>query len=94
MVGWKSYLVTFLMCLAVSAGAIYLYDRYYATKIVSIDIRKYVADQRSLFLDGKLTEKDLNSNLDRLRQLIDGVPSNSVVIASDVVIKNAETIAP
>ena len=86
------------LCVAISFGAsltaIYGYDRWYAQKIVAVDIKGYIARQRESYLAGKMTDYELKKSLDRLESVITAIPRNRVVIMGDAVVRNAETVNP
>ena len=86
------------LCLAVSFGAslatIVGYDHWYAQKIVAVDIKGYIAQQRDNYLAGKLNDDELKKSFDRLETVITAIPKNRVVIMGDVVVRNAETVKP
>ena len=82
--------VCLLISMAVSAGSVYVYDHYFAQKIVSVDIKGYIANQRDLYLSGKETGKEFRANIDKLAAAVKGIPQNRVAIMGDAVIRNAE----
>ena len=86
------------LCVAISFGAsliaIYGYDRWYAQKIVAVDIKGYIARQRESYLAGKMTDDELKKSFDRLESVITAIPRNRVVIMGDAVVRNAETVNP
>jgi hypothetical protein len=86
------------LCLALSFGAslatIAGYDRWYAQKVVAVDIKGYIAQQRDNYLAGKLNDDELKRSFDRLETVITAIPRNRVVIMSDAVVRNAETVKP
>ncbi|MBT1077238.1 hypothetical protein KJB29_18565 [Geobacter grbiciae] len=86
------------VCLVVSLGAslatITGYDRWYAQKVVAVDIKGYIAQQRDNYLAGKLSDDDLRKSFDRLEAVITSIPKNRVVIMGDAVVRNAETVKP
>ena len=93
--GWPATWLTvaalsLLISLAVSAGSVYVYDRYFAQKIVAVDIKGYIAHQRDLYLSGKETGKEFRANIDKLAVTVKSIPKNRVAIIGDAVIKNAE----
>ena len=85
-------------CLVVSLGAslatIAGYDRWYAQKVVAVDIKGYIAQQRDNYLAGKLNDDDLRKSFDRLESVITSIPKNRVIIMGDAVVRNAETVKP
>ena len=86
------------LCLAVSFGAslatIAGYDRWYAQKVVAVDIKGYIAQQRDSYLAGKLNDDELKRSFDRLETVITAIPKNRVIIMGDAVVRNAETVKP
>ena len=86
------------LCLVVSFGAslatIIGYDRWYAQKIVAVDIKGYIAQQRDSYLAGKLNDDELKKSFDRLEAVITAIPKNRVIIMGDAVVRNAETVKP
>lgn len=86
------------LCLAVSLGAslatIIGYDRWYAQKVVAVDIKGYIAQQRDNYLAGKLNDDELKRSFDRLETVITAIPKNRVIIMGDAVVRNAETVKP
>lgn len=82
------------LCLSVSAISLYLYDRYRATRIVSVDLDGYISEQKERFIAGEITEEKLTENMNRLKEAVDRIPGNTVVLTADVVVKNAEIITP
>ncbi len=86
------------LCLAVSFGAslatIAVYDRWYAQKVVAVDIKGYIAQQRDNYLAGKLNDDELKRSFDRLETVITAIPKNRVIIMGDAVVRNAETVKP
>ena len=88
----------FALCVVVSLGAsvatIAGYDRWYAQKVVAVDIKGYIAQQRDSYLAGKLNGDELKKSFDRLEAVITTIPRNRVVIMGDAVVRNAETVKP
>lgn len=86
------------LCLGVSFGTslvtIFGYDRLYAQKVVAVDIKGYIAQQRDSYLAGKLNDDELKKSFDRLETVITAIPKNRVVIMGDAVVRNAETVKP
>jgi len=91
-------ILLFALCLAVSFGASFAtiagYDRWYAQKIVAVDIKGYIAQQRDNYLAGKLNDDELKRSFDRLEAVITAIPKNRVIIMGDAVVRNAETVTP
>ena len=96
---WQPWLIPIVaLCLAVSLGASFAtiigYDRWYAQKVVAVDIKGYIAQQRDNYLNGKINDDELKKSFDRLETVITAIPKNRVVIMGDAVVRNAETVNP
>ena len=89
--GWLAMAtISLLVSMLVSAGSVYVYDRFYAQKIIAVDIKGYIAAQRDLYLSGKETGKEFRANIDKLATAVKSIPKNRVAIMEDAVIRNAE----
>ncbi|NVN92092.1 MAG: hypothetical protein HXX11_16030 [Desulfuromonadales bacterium] len=87
----KAALISSLLTVAILA----VYDNFYAQKIVALDVKGYIAEQRDQFLTGKINEEQLKASFDRLEQVKERVPKNRVIILGDVLVrKNVEEITP
>ncbi len=80
--------------LVASLATLYTYDRWYAQKVVAVDIKGYISQQRENYLAGKLNDEELKRSFDHLERVITTIPRNRVVIMGDAVVRNAETIKP
>lgn len=88
------WLQTALLSLLISACSLFVYDYFYAPRIVAVDIRGYMAEQRALYLSGKIDDAALKKNLEHLQRKIDAIPKNKIVITGDVVVSHAEVLTP
>ena len=84
-----------LISVVIMIGILAVYDRYCAQKIVALDVKGYIAEQRDLYLSGKINEEQLKEHFDRLEKAKERVPKNRVIILGDVLVrKNVEEIKP
>ena len=91
----RTIVETLLVSIVVVAGALVVYDRYFAQKIVALDVKGYIAEQRDLYLAGKINDTQLKESFDRLEKAKERVPGNRVIILGDVLVrKNVEEIKP
>lgn len=90
----RAWLMTVIISLLMSALSIFVYDRFFIQKIVAIDIKGYIAEQRDLFLAGKINDEQFKANIDKLEAAVKNMPDNKVLIMGDAVVKNAEVIKP
>lgn len=88
------WLITLVISLLISLASIFIYDRFFVQKIVAVDVKGYIAEQRDLYLSGKINDEQLKANIDRMEKVVGDIPKNKVVIMGDAVIKNAEVIKP
>ncbi|OGR07555.1 MAG: hypothetical protein A2511_09955 [Deltaproteobacteria bacterium RIFOXYD12_FULL_50_9] len=81
------------LCLNVvcSVGAIATYDAFFAQKVAVLDLQGFLAKQRVLLANGKITGEELVKSLDQVEVAIDKVSKNTLVILKDVVLRNATT---
>lgn len=85
-----SWLTVAIISLLISVLSVFFYDRFFAQKIIAVDMKGYIAKQRDLYMEGKLSDEQFRANVDRLEDAVKGIPSNRVAIMGDVVLKNAE----
>lgn len=93
--GWMATIVLCLMVsVATSAMTLWVYDRKFATKIVSYDLKGYVEQQALDFAAGKITQEQSTQNIIKLGETMKNVPANIAVITSDVAVRNIEPLKP
>ena len=91
--GWSGAIIMSLaVSIAMSALTVWVYDFRYAQKVVSVDIKGFVANQRELLLTGKITEDQFRKSFDYLKSVVDAIPSNRVVLMGDLVVRNVDKI--
>ena len=78
-----------LSAVIVMIGLMVYHDKY-APKIYALDLRKFVAAQQKMLIDGNLNDKDMDDNFDKLDKKIKEKGSNAVILTSVVVIKGDE----
>ncbi len=86
-VPWLSVVVISLL---VSVLSVFFYDRFFAQKVIAVDMKGYIARQRDLYTGGKLTDEQFRANIDKFEEAVKSIPANRVAIMGDVVLKNAE----
>jgi hypothetical protein len=90
--GVRHWLLTALVCLAVSAAAVIAYDRVFAVKVGAVDLKGFISQQRELVLAKEITEEQFKDNVDRFERVVLGIPENHVVIMGDAVVRNAPVV--
>ena len=89
-----TFFLNLLVSLAVSVLSLFVYDRFLAQKVVAIDMKGYLAEQRDLFMSGRIDDEELRRRIDRLEEVSLAIPANRVVLMGDAVIRNVEVIKP
>lgn len=89
-----AWIQTIAISLVMSAFSLLVYDHFYAPKIVAFDLKSYMAEQRALYLSGKIDDAILRRNLNELQQKIAGMPKNHTIIMGDVIVSQTETLTP
>lgn len=87
-----SWLITVVISILCSVLSIFVYDRFFAQKVVAFDMKGFIAEQRDLYFAGKLTDEQFRANLDNIEAMIKKVPRRNVVLMGDAVIRNADVI--
>lgn len=77
-----------------SALSVAVYDTFIAQKVVTVNIRKYIDEQRDLYLAGKISAEQVTQNLDYLIASFKSAPRNKVIILEDVVANSSEKFDP
>ncbi|MBU1171313.1 MAG: hypothetical protein KKD44_17280 [Proteobacteria bacterium] len=91
----KQLTLTVLICLVVSIASLYTYHRFWSLKIVAIDTRPYLAKIQTEFMNGDISESELDQRLLSLADVIKNQPENHVVLISEMVVsKNVKRIEP
>ena len=90
----KHWFISLILSMLVSVSVVWLYHTNYSTQVVAIDIKPYIEEQKKMFLDGKIDEKDLKRNLLHLEKVVSALPKNKIAIMKEVVVANAEIIKP
>ena len=76
-----------------SVSTIAVYDRWFAQKVVAVNISEFVQGQRDLVLAKKITLDEFKVNLSRYIAALKSQPKNKVLILEDVIAsKNLERI--
>ena len=96
--GFKDIIVPLVIIITinitVTLAMLFFYDRYYAQKIVAIDMKGFIEEQRDQFLGKRITEEQLKANIDAMEYKIKSMPRNKIMITGDVILGKVETIKP
>ena len=84
-------IVVSILCSSVTTAT---YDRFFAQKIVKVNMQQYLSNQRELYFAGKLSKEEVENNLGRYINSIKNQPKNRVVVLEDVIASGAEKLNP
>lgn len=92
----KAAVVSLIVAISIisSAASVFVYDRYFATKLMAVDIKGYLGTQRDLYLAGKINDDQLAKSLDNLEMFVKALPKNRKIIMGDVAVRNIDVIKP
>lgn len=88
------FAIIFLISIVISGLSIATYDFFIAQKVVTVNMQKYLEEQRQLYAAGKLTAEDVTKNLDGLIYAMKNAPKNRIIILEDVVANSSEKFQP
>ena len=91
---WRTVLWPVLVSLLVSCASLYAYDTFWARQVVAVDLQGFLAEQRELFIAGKINDEELLRRMDSLERLVDGIPRRHAVILGEVAVRNIEVLEP
>ncbi len=86
------YVLPFIANALITCGLIWGYDQYVAQKIVAVDIKGFISQQRELYVAGKIDSEQFQRNVDRMEALVTDTKPNQVVLMGDAVVRNAKII--
>ena len=89
---FKILLINVLVSLLVSVGMVYIYDKYYAQKIVAFDLKGYVIGLRDMYMSGKINDEEVKRAIDAAYLAIRNQRKNKVVLMGDVILTPVERI--
>ena len=91
-------ITTAFIALAVSfitaMGVVAFYDQRYAQKIVTMDLKNYIRDQRDKAVNGEISDEELRKNIDAMEAALLAEPENHIVLLKEVVLRNAREVKP
>jgi hypothetical protein len=93
-VSFRSGIYILMLNVIISASALFVYDRFFAQKIVVFDRNGYREQQKRLFFAGKISESELFLSLDRVDEIMGREYGNTVILNAEAVIRNARQIKP
>lgn len=88
----KNLTLLISVSILVSIGTVYLYDAYYAQKVVVFDLASYLDKQKTEFLAGKTDEEKLREEFALTKERIDALGENRIVLSKDMVLSGGKDI--
>ncbi|MBI5642620.1 MAG: hypothetical protein HY954_04000 [Deltaproteobacteria bacterium] len=89
----KTTALSACMSILISVGVVYLYDTYYAQKVVVFDLVSYLEKQKMEFLEGRTNEEKLRDEFAKAKKMIDSLGENRVVLSKDMVLSGGKDIS-
>lgn len=82
-----------IVCILVSVFTVYLYDAYYAQKVVVFDLSAYLENQKTEFWAGRTDEEKLRKEFDWIKERIDALGEKRIVLSKDMVLSGGKDIS-
>lgn len=92
----KQVLLTAVISAVVSVCSIFVYDRFFSQKIVTFDLKGYVATLQQLYLTKQIDDAELKKRIDEIEKIVLTTPKRKVIITSDVILggERVENLTP
>lgn len=87
-------LIALAVSLVTAMGVVAFYDQRYAQKIVTMDLKNYIREQRDKAVSGEISDEALRKNIDAMETALLAEPENHIVLLKEVVLRNAREIKP
>ena len=88
-----SYLDVIGIALIVAFLSVTVYDHFFASKVVVVDLTGFVKEQKELFIQGRIGEADVAERLAQFQKFVKKQPKNLTVITKDVVLANGREVS-
>lgn len=82
--------VAVILGFACSILTVAVYDRFFAQKVVAVDLAGYVAGQRDRFVSGEITATELTDNIEGILRRMGNGPKNEVLVLDGAVAGNVK----
>lgn len=83
---WKQLLIGAMVSLTISVVSIFAYDKLFSQKIVTFDLKGYIAVLRDLYLAKQIDDEELRRRIDHIEQVVKNTPKRKIIITSDVIL--------
>jgi len=68
------------------------YDRFFAQKVVAVDLTGYVAGQKDRFVAGEITAQELMDSIEDVLRYIGERPKKEVLVLDEAITGNVERL--
>lgn len=89
---FKTIFISIFISIFVSGTTFYLYDTYFAPKIITVDLKEFVNTQKKLFLAGLIDEKTMQKNTELFKKKIKSAPKNTIILVKEAVVSDEESL--
>jgi len=86
--------VSLVVSLLTATAVVAVYDQRYAQKVVTMDLKGYIRNQRDKAMNNEVGDDDLRRNIDAMEAALLAEPVNHTVLLKDVVLRNGREIKP
>lgn len=87
-------IISMIVSMVTAISTVAVYDQRFAQKIVTMDLRGYLRQERDKAMAGELDETGLRQSLDAMEAALLAVPANQTVVLKEVVLRNAQELKP
>ena len=87
------YLDVVVIALIAAFIAVTAYDKFFASKVVVVDLAGFVKEQTELLSQGKIGKEEITARLGQFQDFIKKQPQNQTVIIKDIVLANGREIS-
>lgn len=81
-----------VVCLACSTSVVVIYDRFFAQKVVAVDLSGYIGEQKRHYMAGRLTAGELIENIEYLLRQMGRRPKNEVQVLNEALAGNVKKL--
>lgn len=82
----KEFLKIVVVSLVTSAVTVFVYDNFFSQKVVTFDLKGYIATIRDLYISKQIDDAELRRRIDLIEEIVKSTPRRKVIITSDVIL--------
>ena len=80
-------LIAILISVTSSFATVIAYNHWLAQKVVTVDLKGYLMESRDWYASGKITAEQVTEGLKTIKEQIDKLPANQVVVMGDATLR-------